>query len=157
MIFIDPSELRKTSNLLRYISDVVYKPLPDLEAITGADVMICPDGLPLPSTENMIRYHVDIGAKLIQLKFGHDLPQSIIDNRLNEALSRMLRVGAMPWQCLLLFIGMLGYDNLKGMATINGQLTYSDIPMRWKGIDVRLSITIWKINTRTICYAPKPS
>lgn len=139
--FIVPSELRASSNLLKYISGVDYKPLPGLEALTGADVMISPNGLPFPRNDKLILAHIRGGAKLIQVKFGHDLPGSIIDGRLNEALSRMLSTGANSWQCLLLFVGLLGYDNSKGMATINGQLSYGK-PMLWSQIDQALGFWI---------------
>lgn len=142
MIFIDPSELRETSNLLRYLSGVVYKSLPNLESLTGADVMISPGQLPFPRSDKLVLSHVKGGAKLLQLKFGHDLPASIVDSRLNEALSRMLACGAMHWQAGLLFIGLLGYDDTKGMATINGQLSYGTQPMGWKQIDQALGFWI---------------
>jgi hypothetical protein len=138
MIFVDPSELRETSNFLRYVSDMVYKPLPGLEALTGADVMVSPSQLPSPVNELLVLSHIKSGAKLLQLKFGHDLPSSIVDGRLNEALVRMLSCGAMHWQCGLLFIGLLGYDDTKGMATINGQLSYGNQPMRWSQVDQTL-------------------
>ncbi len=134
-IFIVPSELRRTSNLLKYISDVDYKELPGLEANTGADLMVSPDGLPFPRTDKFLQLHIDNGAKLVQIKFGHDLPSSIVDGRLNEALSRMQATGAMISQCCLLFIGLLGYDSGKGMVTINGQLTYGKRPMTWYQVD----------------------
>jgi hypothetical protein len=142
MIFIDPSELRDTSQLLRYISDVVYKPLAGLEALTGADVMISPSQLPLPRNDKLILSHIKNGSKLIQLKFGHDLPLSIVDDRLKEALSRMLNTGASSWQMCLLFAGLLGYDETQGMATINGQLTHGDYPMTWSTIDQNLGFWI---------------
>jgi hypothetical protein len=147
MIFIDPSELRETSNLLPYTAEFQYITLSGLEAISGADIMISPDGLPRPNNDKLIEYHVKSGAKLIQLKFGHDLASSIVDRkrnkagRLNEALSRMLRIGAMPWQALLLFIGIFSYDSTKGMATINGQLSYTDPPLPWKS--VQAALTLW--------------
>lgn len=141
MIFIDPSELRETSNLKRYISDVVYKELPGLEANTGADLMVSPDGLPFPRNDRLLQVHIDNSAKLIQLKFGHDLPQSIIDGRLNEALARMQATDAMICQCWLEFVGLLGYDSTKGMATINGQLTYGNVPMKW--IQINSAINAW--------------
>jgi hypothetical protein len=127
--------LRKKSNLLKYISGVDYKELPSLEALTGADVMISPDKLPFPRSEKLIRTHVAEGAKLIQIKFGHDLPSSIIDGRLNEALSRMQSCGANPWQCLLLFVGLLGCDYPSGKVTINGQLSYGRKQMTWYQVD----------------------
>jgi hypothetical protein len=142
MIFIDPSELRETSMLLRYISDVVYKPLSGLEALTGADVMISPSQFPTPRNDAFILSHIKGGAKLLQLKFGHDLPLSIADDRLKEALSRMLSTGASSWQMCLLFAGLLGYDETHGMATINGQLTHGDYPMTWSTIDQNLGFWI---------------
>jgi hypothetical protein len=138
-VFIDPSELRESSQLLKYIGSVVYKPLSGLEALTGADVMISPEEMPFPRNDEIILSHIRGGAKLIQLKFGHDLPSSIIDGRLNEALSRMLGAGAMPWQCLLLFIGMIGRDSVKGMVTVNGQLTYGNKPMQWEQVQAALN------------------
>jgi hypothetical protein len=138
MIYIDPSELRETSNLLRYLSDVVYKPLSGLEALTGADVMISSGGLPSPLNDTLVLSHIKGGAKLIQLKFGHDLPASIVDDRIKDAQSRMLSTGANPWQMCLMFIGLLGYDDTKGMATVDGQLTYGDYPMKWANININL-------------------
>jgi hypothetical protein len=123
---------------------VDYKPLPGLEALTGADVMISPDGLPFPRNDQLILSHIKGGAKLIQIKFGHDLPGSIIDGRLNEALSRMLKAtNQRTWQCLLLFVGLLGYDNSKGMATINGQLSYGK-PMKWSQIDQAINFWMYR-------------
>jgi hypothetical protein len=153
MIFIDPSELRQISNLRKHISNVVYEPLPDLEAITGADVMISPDGLPSPFTENLLKHHIDCGAKLIQLKFGHDLPQSIMDGRLNEALLRMLKTGANSWQCLLLFVGLFSYDSINGKLMINGQLTYGN-PMKWE--DAESALVFWSERGGTLDF-PLPS
>lgn len=139
VIFLVPSELRSNSNLKKYIRGVDYKVLPNLEALTGADVMISPDGLPLPKNDDMILFHIKNGAKLIQLKFGHDLPQSIVDGRLNEALSRMLLTGANSWQCLLSYIGLLGCDDTKGLVTINGQLAYGKQPMKWEQVQAALN------------------
>jgi hypothetical protein len=133
--FIVPSELRHNSNLKKHIADLDYKPLPGLEALTGADVMISPDHLPFPRNDKFIKIHILNGAKLIQVKFGHDLPVSIRDGRLNEALSRMQNAGANPWQCLLLFVGLLGCDYASGKVTINGQLTYGKRPMTWYQVD----------------------
>lgn len=138
MIFIVPSELRSTSNLLKYISDVDYRELPGLESNTGADLMVSPDGLPLPRNDKLLQLHIDNGAILDQYKFGHDLVSSIIDGRLNEILARMQTTGAMISQCRLTFIGLLGYDNTKGYATINGQLTYGKYPMKWIQIDAAI-------------------
>jgi hypothetical protein len=140
MIFVVPSELRENSNLKKHISDVDYTPLPGLEANTGADLMVSPDGLPLPRNDKLLQLHIDSGSKLVQKKFGHDLPLSITDGRFNEALSRMLSTGAMSWQCLLSFVGLLGCDE-NGMATINGQLTYGDSPMKWQRI--RRNLQFW--------------
>jgi hypothetical protein len=138
MIFIVPSELRETSNLLKYISDVDYRILPGLEQNTGADLMVSPDCLPLPRNDKFLQLHIDNGAVLDQYKFGHDLPGSIVDGRLNEALARMQATGAMISQCRLTFVGLLGYDNYKGYATINGQLSYGKHPMKWIALDTAI-------------------
>lgn len=138
-IFIVPSELRSKSNLKKYIRGwflgVDYEILPNLEALTGADVMISPDGMPFPRSDQLILSHITRGAKLIQLKFGHDLPSSIVDGRMKEALSRMQSAGAEPWQCLLLFIGTIGCDYTSTKVTINGQLTYGKTRMSWYQVD----------------------
>lgn len=140
-IFIVPSELRKNSNLKKYIRGVDYKVLPNLEVLTGADVMISPDGLPIPRDDDIILLHIKRGAKLIQLKFGHDLSQSIEDGRLEEALSRMLACNANPWQSLLLYIGLVGCDITSNKVTINGQLTYGKNPMNWPWL--RSNLDYW--------------
>lgn len=139
--FIVPSELRSKSNLKKYIRGMDYKLLPGLEALTGADVMISPNGMPTPRNDKMILSHIRGGAKLIQIKFGHDLASSIVDGRLEESLSRMLATGAMPWQCLLLYVGLIGCDSASGKITINGQLTYGKTPMNWTW--VRSNLDYW--------------
>lgn len=138
MIFIVPSELRETSNLKRFISGVDYRGLPGLEQNTGADLMVSPDGLPLPRDDKLLQLHIDNGAILEQYKFGHDLIGSIIDGRLNESLARMQAIGAMISQCRLTFVGLLGYDNTKGYATINGQLSYGKCPILWLQVDAAI-------------------
>jgi hypothetical protein len=134
-IFIDPSELRSSSKLKKCLS-INYKSLPGLEARTGADAMISPDGLLFPKNDALLGHHIKLGAKLSQVKFDHDLAQSITDDRMNEALLRMLQTGAQPWQRLLTFIGTLGMFE-DGLAKINGQKTYG-VPMKWKQINAAL-------------------
>src|SRR3990172_3291441 len=129
-IYIDPSELREVSNLLKYLSDVVYVPFPNLEAQTGADLMISPDDLPHPFED--LETHILAGAKLIQIKFGQDIAASIIDDRLDEQLARMQALPTHWWQRILLFVGIFSCDITKGMATINGQLSYTDPPVTWR-------------------------
>lgn len=134
--FVVPSELKSNSKLKKYLSNVDYKPLPGLEARTGADAMISPDGLLFPKNDALLQHHIKNGAKLLQVKFGHDLAQSITDDRFNEALLRMLQSGAASWQCLLTFVGTLGMFE-DGIAKINGQKTYG-VPMRWKQVNAAL-------------------
>jgi hypothetical protein len=135
-VVIDPSELRSSSKLKKYLIDVDYKPLPGLEARTGADIMISPDGLLFPKNDNLLQHHIEQGAKLLQVKFGHDLAQSVADERLDKALLRMIEAGANPWQCLLTFIGTFGIFS-DGLAKINGQKTFG-YPMTWKRINSAL-------------------
>jgi hypothetical protein len=120
--------------MLQHISDVSYQSCSDLEALTGADLMVSPDGLPNPFTEKLIQYHVKNHAKLIQIKFGHDLAGSIVDGRLDNAMGRMQSLPSEWWQRILLFVGILSFDSSKNMATINGQLSYSDPPMTWRSV-----------------------
>jgi len=141
MIYIDPSELRESSKLKKYISDVIYKPLPELEAMTGADLMISPTGLPPIQDEVMLQYHIDQGAILEQWKFGHDLPSSIADDRLNNSLMKMQSTGAQAWQCRLTFVGTFN-SNDDEMALVDGEMTYTDYPMKWIQIDGALDFYI---------------
>jgi hypothetical protein len=138
MIFIDPSELRETSNLKKYLADLPHLPLPDLEARTGADVMVSPSGLPRPVNDKLLAINIQQGAVLIQIKFGQDIASSIVDGRLVEALSRMLKSKAQTWQAVLCFIGQLGYDNTQEMATIDGQLSLTNPPLTWKAVQSAL-------------------
>ena len=120
MIIIDTSELRPQSKLQtqdEYYSSTI------LESLTGADIMVSPKGLPNPTTETLIGLHIQSGAKLIQLKFGHDLIASIIDGRYKESQCRMKLAGANPWQCICLFVGVAHSDE-DGYLMINNQLVY---------------------------------
>ncbi len=106
MIYIDPSEIRSNSKalfLLDEFGDDIY-PV-EIEAETGADLMISPSSLPHPTTNFLLGHHIKSGATLVQLKFGHDLVSSIIDSRLKEAQSRMKLCGAAPWQRYLWAVG----------------------------------------------------
>jgi hypothetical protein len=87
------------------------------------------------SDVSLLPYAISHGSEFIQLKFGHDIAGSIIDGRLPRALSKMLSLGAMPWQSVLQFIGIIGcsFDD-EMMATINGQLSYTEPPMKWASI-----------------------
>ncbi len=149
MIFIDPSELRTNSKLSNYIRNLTYKSLPGLEALTGADIMISAAGMPTPRDDDMILSHIANGAKLIQVKFGHDLSSSIADDRLKIAQDRMLKTGAYPWQCMLLFVGIIR-EGKEGSVEINGQQTYNKRPMLWWGLDQAINYWI----DRGGCYYP---
>lgn len=101
---------------VREIKSLELRIVPDLEEWTGADLMISP--LSLPVTEVLLSKHLERGAILIQIKRGHDLVASIIDNRLNSSLAKMRACGAKQSQCLLLFVGNL--FNADGKCVING-------------------------------------
>jgi hypothetical protein len=85
--------------------------------------MVSSDGLPKPTTETLVKLHIQSGAKLIQLKFGHDLVASIIDGRYKESQCRMKLTGANPWQCICMFVGV-AHANDDGYLMINNQLVY---------------------------------
>lgn len=136
-IYLDPDETSKGRKTIKYLNSNDYVIIPNLEARTGADVMVSPDNLPLPVPDRILSFHInEMGAKLIQVKWGHDLTGSI-SGRLNESLDRMLKIGAMPWQSLLLFIGVLFEDEQTGNTTINNQMTYGHA-IKWKNLDSAL-------------------
>lgn len=132
MLYIDPSELQSTSKFEKLTSaidnyetdanmpDIKFVELSGLEKRTGADMMLSPLNGPVPSTDILLRIHLDAGASLIQIKFDHDLIASIIDGRFKEAQYRMIEAGASPWQCVLLFIGYTSL-NKQGQLLINNQ------------------------------------
>ncbi len=132
MLYIDPSELRTTSKLEKITAymdnyvidadmpDLEYMESPGLEKISGADMMNSPLDEPVPSTDILLRIHLDAGASLIQNKFDHDLVASIIDGRFKEAQYRMINTGAHFRQCVLLFIGFTSL-NKQGELLINNK------------------------------------
>lgn len=132
MLYIDPSELRDTSKLEKLTSciddyetdanmpDIKFVELSGLEKRIGADMVLSPLNGPVPSTDILLRIHLDAGASLIQIKFDHDLIASIIDGRFKEAQYRMIEAGASYWQCVLLFIGFTSLGK-QGQLLINNQ------------------------------------
>lgn len=119
-IYIDPSEARKGSRLPRAIIKIA-EPIPALEAITGADMLISPlrrpklewitDALP---HQLILRKHCQAGL-LVQRKTGRDLANSV--PKLSRIRDKMMRWTDMPW---LLFVGILKCDT-NGVAIIDGQ------------------------------------
>ena len=131
MIYIDASELRVNSRLARHLADLSTlfgnQPVPDfvkhcsrtnLEALTGADVMLTPLNLPITGPA-LIKKHIGAGAIFVQLKFGRDLPGSL-GERMKESLYRMKSAGARPCQCVLMYVGSLSCGK-DGWAVINGR------------------------------------
>ena len=140
--FIDSKELSPQKKLSTFLDSNGYTPIANLEKITGADAMISPDiGLPNPLTKSWIKKHIEAGAHLIQIKIGHDLPQSIQDDRIKESQSKMLQTGAMPWQCILLPICILTLDK-NGLALINKQHTHGQ-KMTWK--QIKSALSTWRL------------
>ena len=92
MTYVDSKELTPQKKLVSFLDPDSYISVPNLEAMTGADIMVSPDiGLPNPSTELWIEKHIESGALLIQVKIAHDLTQSIEDDRMKNSLSKMLQ------------------------------------------------------------------
>ncbi len=142
MIYIDSRELSSQKKLVSLLEPDAYISIPNLE-VTGADIMISPDiGLPNPVSELWINKHIEAGCYLVQIKIGHDLPQSIVDDRIKDSLSKMLQTGAQPWQCILLFIGSFISDE-NGLALINKQHTYGGRKMTWDEVD--LALDSWEV------------
>ncbi len=142
MIYVDSKELSPQKKLVSFLEPDSYISVPNLEAMTGADIMVSPNtGLPNPSTKLWVKEHIESGALLIQVKIDHDLPQSIQDDRMKDSLSKMLQTGAMPWQCILLPIHCTLTTDENGLALINKQHTYGQ-KMTWKRI--RSALSIWR-------------
>ena len=130
MIFVDFTEVREESRLS--LGDVKVTIAPDLEALTGADLMI--SGLTMPATsEVLIRKHIESKALLIQRKHRMDLVSSLGD-RLKKSIAKMRAFGASQSQCVLLFIGVLTIDR-EGNAKIDGQATGRDYWSILAGMD----------------------
>jgi ERCC4-type nuclease len=128
-LYIDPSELKSSSKFKRHTRGLKYVSLPGLEEMTGADIMISPVGLPKPITKPLMKLHLDNGALLVQLKFGHDLVASIIDNRLKESLAKMLAAGAAHNQAILFFIGLVFEPEKEASELmINGSYVSNVVP-----------------------------
>ena len=121
MIFVDFTEIREESRLS--LGNVKVKVTPDLEALTGADIMI--SGLSMPATSEMlIQKHIDAKALLVQRKHRMDMVASIGD-RMRKSIAKMRATGAHQSQCVLLLIGILTC-NREGKAVIDGQQTGRD-------------------------------
>lgn len=103
VIFVDPSE-RKT-NLPHEHWSIPFEWADSLEALTGADIMVTLDNL-APTTMRKVRYHLDEGAFLIQVKIGLDIVSSV-GQRLHNSLCRMKELGAMNPQSILLNVGIV--------------------------------------------------
>ena len=130
MIFVDFTEVREESRL--FLGDIKVKIAPDLEALTGADLMI--SGLSMPATSEMlIRKHIAAKALLVQRKHRMDLISSLGD-RLKKSIAKMRATGARQSQCVLLFIGILTCDR-EGKAVIDGQKTGRDYWSVHAGMD----------------------
>ncbi len=117
MIYIDSNEALNQS-LLPALPDAVE--LPNLESITGADIMLTLEPFPA-ATETLIQRHIDLGAILFQRKSGLDLAASV-GERMNDSLARMKSLKAKSWQSLLLFIGVLT-ERKDGHGLIDGRDT----------------------------------
>jgi hypothetical protein len=129
-ICIDLSELRENSkfSLCSAAKMPNLHPLPNLEGRTGADLMICPLGLPYPANDFLLQRNIDEGALLVQMKFGLDLMVSIIDGRYKAGQERMITTKAKPDQIILLFIGSVFEAKTDNELMINGQRVSDIIP-----------------------------
>lgn len=116
--YLDPGEAKSNSLTLKNIDIAQFTIVNGLEWSTGADLMISPvDDYPSPITPTLAKKHIVEGASLVQIKFGQDMVASILDGRINEAIDRMLGLGAMTWQSLILEIGI--FSEKDGKLLIN--------------------------------------
>lgn len=121
--YLDASEAKSNSLTLKNIDIAQFTIVNGLEQSTGADLMISPvNNLPNPITKTLAKKHIVEGASLIQIKFGQDMVASILDGRINEAIDRMLSLGAMTWQCLVLEVGI--FSEKDGKLLINKSPAY---------------------------------
>lgn len=121
--YLDTSEAKSNSLTLKNIDISQFTIVNGLERSTGADLMISPvDNLPNPITKTLAKKHIIEGASLVQVKFGQDMIASILDGRINEAIDRMLSLGAMTWQCLVLEVGI--FSEKDGKLLINKSPSY---------------------------------
>lgn len=117
MIFIDSSE-KKTSLPAEHFS-LDFTWVDNLEALTGADIMVTAEDLPIPDSRPKIEYHLDEGAFLIQAKMGLDIASSV-GERMHNSLCRMRDLGAKLPQCILLCVGVVTCRE-EDEAYINGR------------------------------------
>lgn len=118
MIYADASELSSNSRFRRVMQNV--KSCPELEQLTGADLLITRTGMPV--NDCLIAKHIEAGAILVQLKFGSDLTSSITDGRLKDCIERM-RIAPYASQRRLIYIGILAADK-RGNAQLDGQTSH---------------------------------
>lgn len=141
MIFLDASETR-TNTTMPDIEGVVS--IPDLEALTGADMMLSLMKAPA-ITEVLIKRHVANGAILVQRKHGRDLSSSV-GERMNKSLAKMIEVGTRcPYQRVLLHVGIMTCSS-GDKAVINKQQS------RKQWVSVQSAISKWRGRGGTFEY-----
>ena len=94
-VFVDPTELRPGSRLPPAVA-AVAEPLPQLEARTGADLLL--SRLPIPiSSDSLLKRHCEEGL-LAQLKRWSDLQNAITtEQRLFREIFEMRNWTPRPW------------------------------------------------------------
>lgn len=148
MIYYDSSEARQGTKLPK---DVVSygQPYPDLERITGGDLVVVPElsiadevrrkekskkqlseetglsvrdllSLGRVSSEDILIEYLFSGSVVVQRKSGFDLLGSIQD-RLDESLARMIVCAPYRCQRILLYTGV--FDEHNGKLVLNGKKT----------------------------------
>lgn len=121
--YLDTSETKSNSLTLKNIDAAQFTIVIGPEKATGADLIISPiNNFPDPITRTLAKRHIVEGASLVQIKFGQDMIASILDGRINEAIDRMLSLGAMTWQCIVLEIGI--FSEKDGKLLINKSPSY---------------------------------
>lgn len=124
-IFIDASENREGTTLPKLTSPIV---LPSLSALIGGDWLISTWRVP-PTTEKLVKRHLDRGALIVECKRMRDLPGSLMsgDKRLYQQAARMVATGAPPDQRILLYTGFHAPDS-DGLLRIG---EYDGQRVRW--------------------------
>ncbi len=153
MIALDKSEARSNSKTILPEGAIL---LDWLEEMTGADAIISPlEGMPI--AQATFFHHIAAGAVLVQIKHGNDLVSSI-GNRLNESLSKMVKMTRAQWQRVLVPVGFYRKDPRTGMVAAatpkEGEKPYyiiiSGAPKKWEA----LQSALWRWRKRGGCIEP---
>lgn len=139
MIYFDPTESRNGTRLPASVIDA-GKQFANLEALTGADLLLTP--LLLPLTENTLKRHCEAGL-LIQRKTGRDAVSSI--PKYAEILFRMQQWSQ---RCYLVTVGFYGYNR-------EGKVICEKQELDWNWMSFNSALEWWKLRGGYVTNLPR--